>query len=157
MSLPKATGTNYGGISSLFIALRTSLQGLLTTTDAPTVSLSQAFITANFTQVEFTRESGHYDEATEPTAHGMAYRHAIEVQLLRDRLDIRTHLRTYRNRQLVALVTDYNGIVRLIADEREGIYLADEKHTGKKVRDTNHVLYRLSGLTTHESRLVTIT
>lgn len=141
----------------MLIAKRQSLAGELETVmSTKTVSVTQDLIDDFFEEIFFNRESANHDEVPSLSTQGKTYGQVIDLLLLKDRVELREFMADYENLQVVVLLTDNNGEMKLVGDEREGLYVLDEKHSGRRVADLNQCNCSIAGTTTQESRLVTV-
>jgi hypothetical protein len=126
-------GKNGGGFKDLYLALAATAEFPARENDVLT-----AGITANFAKVKFLQNSGTCQTDEQEIAHGTIYSSRVECTHPADVQAAEQQLQLYKNKMIIALVVDHQGVVRVIGSPTEGARLTVARSkTGTLASGTN--------------------
>lgn len=156
MSIAKQHTDNFGGLSRLYITLAINAADLFDF-NLEDLTLSEAQLATNFDRIHFLRETGNYDDAPADDPQGTIYTHTIECRVLKERDDVQANRKKYHNREVVALIYDFNGRIKLVGSAEQPLRYLLSTMTGKRVSDSNQGTILISNVCSEPARKVTIT
>lgn len=112
--ITKHQGKNHGRIKNLYLILKSAV------TDIPLPSgleISSDLTAGDFTKVQFLHGSGDWTETKSDSPQGSAYAFSAVVAINRDKKATTEALQGFDGKELIALMEDNNGEIRMLGDE----------------------------------------
>jgi hypothetical protein len=143
--ISKSSQSNIGGLSDILYAVQKDVRAGISLDEAllrgtTSISISQAYIDANFYNLGFLIRSANHDQVQSQGPAGTFFNHQIEARFPKDRPEIQDHVRSVGNKKLVMICRDLNGSWFLIY----GCSELSDKRTGKEPKDSNSHTLRWS-------------
>lgn len=105
--------------------------------------------------VDFIKQSGAYSEDEQETRQGQRFNISIRGNMAKDSPEKSQSFDYLRNRKLVFLIQDLNGIIRLFGNKEEYITLTGSFNSGASGSESNQLALELRGQTSKEAPFYT--
>ena len=156
MTIAKFTDDNLSGFYKLELIETKELNDIVFNPDNPDIVDELRFkVLGLFREVFVSRDLGTYTESEEENDQGTFYRQEIVAPHPKDRPSLRIILDKYRDKDVIARITDNNGLVRIVGNLETPLRIVNNHTLGQLSGQANKRVFRIAGQTIKRSAFTT--
>ncbi len=105
-----------------------------------------------FVSIDFHRpQDSLHTESPQASQSGLVYAQNIRLTVRRDRIQLTRWLMDWANSEVLAVLTDFNGNIKLVGELERPLVLRASFNRGENINATQAYTFELTGLTKHLS------
>jgi hypothetical protein len=156
MTLQRYTDDNQSGFYKLELIEADRLSDIVFNPDNPDVVDELRFkLLAQFEEVFVSLDAGTYTESELEDDQGTIYNQEIVAPHPKDRPALRIALDKYRNKNVIARITDNNGLIRIVGNLEQPLRILNNHILGQLTGQANKRVFRIAGQTLKRSAFTT--